>query len=137
MGATTLADGTPLFALVGTNGRLYMTSDPTKGYTVVGVETYLPGVDVTNRSGNDAWFALRAKDKSIRLVNVPDVHAPTVGVNEQNLSGTGDGGPAIVVLNNGLQLIVKGTDPAHKVYVNTYVTGGKWTGWVPTKGQAG
>jgi len=136
--ATTLSDGRTLFAIVGTDGKIYRSTDPTVKYSLVGNSTWLAGVGVA-AVGKTAYFAVRDEDKSIHLVTISDLDSGA-GYVDEKIGGTGSGAPAIAVTLTGLRLLVKGTDPKGTLYVNTFdrtkPAGQQWTGWKPTPGQA-
>jgi GH25 family lysozyme M1 (1,4-beta-N-acetylmuramidase) len=139
MGACTLADGTPVLAVVGTDGYPYRSLDHGVTFSkIVGDPKikYLPGVSVTTNGKTGLYLAVRYPNLSLHLVDVPDVNNTAVGVTEWDLKGLGAGTPSVTELPNGdLVVAVKGTAPDRTVYTRERVAG-VWQAWQKRKGQA-
>jgi hypothetical protein len=142
VGATTLDDGTPLYAAIGSDSKIYKSFTPTAAtgaYALVGNSTWLPGVDVV-AEGKGAVFAVRDEDRSIWLVFVDDIRSGA-GYRAVRLGGTGAGTPAIARLAPGRYgILVKGTDTKGTLYAGIYdksrPAGQEFMGFSPTKGYA-
>lgn len=135
-----LADGTEVFAVIGTDERIWITL--TGGMTAVdwkpvGTGKWLPGVSMVSRDGRRLDFLVRRKDQAIRLVTLADPERPETGITDQDMRGFGDGPPSMEVIPGGLRLLTKGTLGDGSVYRRRWSTKDQtWSRWERTAGRA-
>lgn len=151
MGAVTLADGRSLFAVIGTDGRLYMRLAGV--YKAVGGSTWATGCGVAAYGPKGAVFLVRDEDKQIYVIVIPDVADPMSGpqflLPNRDAAGTptttkatAAGSLSITATHLGYDCLVKGTDGKGTLYAGSFAlnpNGGLdgSTGWAATDGQAG
>jgi uncharacterized Zn-binding protein involved in type VI secretion len=157
MGATTLSDGRPLFAAIGTNHRLCASTDPLAAaspYRYVGGSTWLPGCDVATW-GAGAVFLVRDEDRQIYVITVPDMAgdlskaAPQLlpnrnadGTPNTKVKATADGGLSVTPVGDRFECLAKGTDADSTLYAGSFTLNANGgvagsSGWKATDGAAG